>query len=276
MAQNLATKYSKQVDEVFRLEELTHRGTNKDYDWNGVNGIYVYGVATPVIGNYNRTAASNRYGTPAELDTTQKLYSLTRDRSFTFVIDRRNREESQYVTEAGAALKRTIEVAITPEMDVYRLASWAATATTNTAVVNTGATTSTNAYTNFLALNERLSNNSVPIPGRQAYMTFAYYSALKLSGFVLASNTGQDMRGSGLLGNVDGVEITAVPVSYMPTNTDLIICHPMATVAPIALTDYIIHENAPGYNGHLVEGRFVYDCFTLSAKINAVAIHKTA
>jgi hypothetical protein len=275
MAQNLALKYSDKVDEVFRLQALTNDGVNKDYDWDGVNSINVYGVATVTPTNYTRSGA-NRYGSMNELDTTKTNYAITRDRSFAFTIDRRNRDESMGVTDAGKALRREIEVQVIPEIDTYRLAAWLTSATANSALVNTGATTSSNAYSDFLAVNERLSNNSVPIPGRKAYMTYNYYNLLKQGSFVLASESGQSTRGSGLLGNVDGVEVIAVPTSYMPTNTNLILVHPIATVSPVLLTDYIVHENPLGINGNAVEGRFVYDSFPLTNKLNGIAAHKTA
>lgn len=275
MAQNLAQKWSPKVDEVFRLQALTNDAVNQDYDWDGVNSVNIYGVSTVAPGNYTRSG-SNRYGTVNELDTTKTNYPLTRDRAFTFTIDRRNRDESQGVTEAGKALRREIEVQVIPEIDVYRLAAWLTSATANSALVNTGATTSSNAYSDFLAVNERLSNNSVPISGRKVFMTYNYYNLLKQSNFILASESGQTTRGSGLLGNIDGVEVTAVPSSYMPTNTNLVMVHPISTVSPIVLTDYIVHENAPGVNGFLVEGRFVYDSFPLTNKLNGIAVHKTA
>lgn len=275
MSQNLAQKYSSKVDEVFRLQALTNDAVNQDYDWDGVNSVNIYGVSTVSATNYTRSG-SNRYGTVNELDTTKTNYALSRDRAFTFTIDRRNRDESQGVTEAGKALRRQVEVVVIPEIDVYRLAGWLTSATANSALINTGATTSSNAYSDFLDVQKQLSDNKVPISGRRTFMTFDYYNKLKQSNFVLASNTGQETRGSGLLGNVDGVEIVAVPSSYMPANTNLIAVHPMATVSPIVLTDYIVHENAPGVNGFLVEGRFVYDSFVLTNKVNAVAAHKTA
>lgn len=275
MAQNLASKYSSKVDEVFRLQALTNDGVNTDYDWDGVNSINIYGVSTVAPTNYTRNG-SNRYGPVNELDNTKTTYTITRDRAFTFTIDRRNMAESQGVTDSGKALRREIEVQVIPEIDVYRLASWLTAATSNSKLINTGATTSSNAYSDFLAVNESLSNNSVPITGRKAYMTYNYYNLLKQGSFVLASESGQSTRGSGLLGNIDGVEITAVPSSYMPASTNLIMVHPMANVSPIFLTDYIVHENAPGVNGYLVEGRFVYDNFPLTNKLNAIAAHKTA
>jgi hypothetical protein len=275
MAQNLASKFSPKVDEVFRLSSLTNDAVNQDYDWDGVNTVNVYGVSTVTPGNYTRSGI-NRYGSANELDTTKTAYTISRDRAFTFTIDRRNRDESMGVTEAGKALRRQLEVQVLPEIDVYRLAAWSTANTTNSTWVNTGATTSSNAYSDFLAVQQQLSDNSVPITGRRAFMTYSYYNLLKQSNFILASNTGQETRGSGLLGNIDGVEVTAVPSSYMPANVNLLLVHPVATTSPIALTDYIVHENAPGVNGFLVEGRFVYDSFILTNKVKAIAGHKTA
>lgn len=275
MAQNLAQKYSGDVDEVFRLASLTDVAVNHDYDWDGVNSINIYGVGTAPMTNYSRSG-TNRYGSPQELGTDKTNYALSRDRSFTYTIDQRNRAESMDVTDAGKSLRRQIEVVITPEIDIYRLSSLDAAVNANSAYVNTGATSSSNAYSDFLAVNQRLSDLLVPLPGRVAFMTWGYYSLLKQSNFVVASEIAQGDRKSGDLGTVDGVKIVTVPSTYMPGNTNLVITQPVACTSPMVLTDYIIHDNAPGYNGDLVEGRVVYDAFVLTHKVNAVSAHKTS
>jgi hypothetical protein len=273
MAQNLADKYSPQVVERFKLKSFTDVGVNKDYDWDGVTTVNVYSVATATSVTYSRVATSQRYGAPAELGTTKQALTLANDKAFTYVIDRRNREESMNVTDAGKSLARQVDEVVTPEIDIYRLSAMNTAAVANSKKINTGATTSTNAYVNFLALNESVSNALVPLSGRVAFMTYAYYNLLKQGGFVLASEISQEARSSGNLGDIDGVQTIVVPASYMPANTDLILTHPVATVSPLVLTDYIIHENAPGYSGHLVEGRYVYDAFVLTAKQGAIAVH---
>lgn len=275
MAQNLAQKYSPKVDEVFRLASLTDAAMNQDYDWDGVNSINVYGVSTVAMNNYSRSG-SNRYGTPNELDDTKTNYALTRDRSFTFTVDRRNRDESAQVTEAGKALRRQIDVVVTPEIDVYRVAALNTAVTNNSAFVDTGATTASNAYSQFLDVNGRISNLLVPLTERIAFMTPAYYNFLKLSGFVVASEIAQTGRQTGDLGKVDNVTVKVIPTTYMPGNTDLLITHPVAMTSPMVLTDYMVHENAPGINGWLVEGRVVYDAFPLTNKVNAISAHKTS
>lgn len=278
MAQNLAVKYSPKVVERFSTTNLTEVAVNNDYSWDGVTTVNVYSVDTQALVNYTRTG-SNRYGTPTDAGTTVQALTLARDRSFTTVIDRRNNDESQGVLEAGKWLARQIRERVNPEVDIYRLAALNTAAIANgnaTTIVTPGATTGTNAYANFLTVNGRLTDNLVPVSGRVAFMTQGYYNFLKQSNFVLDSNDAYTDRKTGKLGTVDGVQIVVVPSSYMPANTDLIITHPVAMVSPMVLTDYITHKNAPGYNGWLIEARIVYDAFVLSAKVNAIATHRTA
>lgn len=279
MAQNLAVKYSPKVAERFSTVNLTQKAVNNDYDWDGVTTVNVYSVDTTVMGNYTRSG-SNRYGTPTDAGTTKQALTLSRDRAFSTVIDRRNNDESQGVMAAGKWLARQIREVIVPEIDTYRLAALATAAVANSKVnltgATTGATTASNAYTQFLALNASLTDDLVPTTGRVAFMSQAYYNFLKQGNFVLDSEDFAKSRHTGSLGKVDGVDIVVVPASYMPADTDLIVTHPVAMVSPMVLTDYITHKNAPGYNGWLIEGRIVYDAFVLTAKIDAIAIHKTA
>ena len=62
----------------------------------------------------------------------------------------------------------------------------------------------------------------------------------------------------------------------MPAKTAFIITNPIACCAPVKLADYKIHDNPPGINGWLVEGRVRYDAFVLENKKGAIYVHKTA
>jgi hypothetical protein len=42
------------------------------------------------------------------------------------------------------------------------------------------------------------------------------------------------------------------------------------------LSEYKIHDNPPGINGWLVEGRVYYDAFVLENKKSAIYVFKTA
>lgn len=277
MAQNLATKFAKQVDERFKLKSLTQVAVNEDYDWSGVATVSVYSIDVPAMTNYTRSGA-NRYGDIIELGTAKQDLTLTRDRSFAFTIDKGNFNDSMMVTRSGEALSRTIDEVVVPEIDIYRLAALntAADANAKDDITTDAAVSASNAYSNFLLLQESLSNDLVPLTGRIAFMSAGYYSFLKQSNFVLDSEVFAKDRKSGDLGTVDSAKIVVVPSSYMPTNTALILTHPVAMVAPRKLEEYKTHDSPPGISGWLVEGRTIYDAFVLNNKVDAIAVHRVA
>ncbi len=276
MAVNLASKYSGKVAERFKVKSLTESAVNNDYEWSGVVTVSVYSIDTVAMEDYTRSGTSRYTASLAELGNTKQDLTLAEDRSFSFSIDKGNYTETMMTSRAGEALSRQIDEVIVPEIDVDRLAAWGTAANTNSKEINTGATTASNAYSDFLALQESLSDDKVPLTGRIAFMTAAYYSFLKQSNFVVDSEISAKDRKSGNYGTVDGNKIVVVPSSYMPTNTNLIITHPSATVGPIKLQEYKTHNNPPGISGWLVEGRVIFDTFVLTAKIDAVASHLTA
>ena len=275
MAINLASKYSDKVVERFSQEALTDKGLNKDYSWEGVKTVTVYSIPTVAMGDYTRTG-SGRYGTPGELQNTVQNLTLTKDRAFTFTIDKGNLTETMGVMEAGKALARQTKEVITPEIDTYRLATWAAA--TNTQTTGTAAALSaSNAYVKLLAAQEKLDNELVPATGRILYATPATINFLKQdTTFIKASDLAQDMLIKGQVGEIDGVAIVKVPSALMPTNTGFILIHPSCTCSPLKLEDYKIHDNPPGISGKLVEGRIIYDCFVFDSKGKAICKHMNA
>jgi N4-gp56 family major capsid protein len=275
MAVNLASKYSSSVDERFKLKSLTEAATNQNYDWQGVNAVTIYGVNTVAMNDYSMTGTT-RYGTAAELGNTTQTMTLSRDRSFTFVIDRKNYQDTQMVMESGKALGRQIDEIVVPEIDTYRLAALSAAGITagNTA---TTAVTASNAYVALLNGGVALDEDKVPQAGRIAFVTPTFYSLLKQdNAFIKASEIAQNMLINGQVGEVDGVKIVKVPTTYFPANHAFIITQPIALVAHKKLEDYKTHDNPPGINGWLVEGRLRYDAFVPNNKANAIYVHKTA
>lgn len=274
MAVNLASKYSSKVDERFKLKSLTESAVNNDYDWEGVKTISVYSIPTVAMNNYSRTGLA-RYGTAAELDNTKADYTLTRDRSFTFTIDRGNFQETQMVMQAGKALARQIDEVITPEVDVYRLAAMSAAAVAAGNVSAATVISASNAYSSLLKATEKQADLKAPLQGRIAFVKPSFYNFLKLDGsFIKATEIAQKALINGQVGEVDGIKIVMVPSTYLPANTEFIVTNPIATVAPKKLEDYKTHDNPPGVNGWLVEGRTIYDAFVLAQKVNAIYVHK--
>lgn len=272
MAINYASKYAGQIDEKFKLASMTTPAVNDNFDFTGVNTVNVYAVSTAPMNDYSMTG-NTRYGVAAELGNSTQALVLSKDRSFTFTIDRRNYLDTQMVMEAGKSLTRQIEEVVAPEIDVYRLAKIAEGAK-NSATL---AITKANAYASFLDAQAALTDEKAPLPGRLVYCTPAYYKFLKQDDtFVKASDIAQNMLLKGQLGMVDGVPVIVVPTAYLPENTAFVLTNPIACCSPIKLADYKIHDNPPGINGWLVEGRLYYDAFVLNNKKGAIYTHKIA
>ena len=272
MAINYAVKYSDLVDEAFKLGSLTNSLVNQNYDWIGVEAVKVYSIPTVDLVNYTLTGSA-RYGEAAELQNVIQTMTLSQDRAFTFTIDRKSVDDTMGVMAAAAALRREIDHVVIPEIDSYRLAALATGAGN---VVSTVATKS-NAYEIFLAMQEAIDEDKAPVGGRIAIVTPAFYNYLKLDpAFIKASDIGQRMLINGQVGEVDGVPIVKAPSSYFPATCNAIITNPMCAPSPIKLQDFKIHDNPPGVNGFLVEGRFRYDCFVLNMKKDAIAVNMTA
>lgn len=272
LGMNYASKYSPKVDERFTKQAFTAGITNNDYEFVGVNAVNVYTVPTVAMSNYSLTGTS-RYGTPSELQNDVQTLTLTKDRSFTFTIDRKNHDDTMMVMEAGKALSRQINEVVIPEVDKYRIAVITAAAPSGHTI--TKATTSANAYEEFLAVQEVLDEALAPQGGRVVLMTPSYFSKIKLdSAFVKAGDLATKIAINGVVGEIDGVPAIKVPSSYVPADVDFVITNAVACVAPVKLEEYKIHTDAPGISGWLVEGRIRYDAFVLNNKADAIGVHK--
>ena len=272
MAIDLAEKFLPYVDEQFTTESKKSLLTNIDLTWIGAHTIKVYKVNTSPMNDYDRngTNAENwsRYGAVESLDATTEEFTLKKDRSFTFAIDKLDTDETAQQLAAASALARQNREVVIPEVDSYVYGVMADKAGHKPAAV---ALDSTNIYTNIMIASEALDDAEVPEVGRVLLVTPAVYAMMKQShDIVLDTDVGQDMRLKGVIGNLDGAAVVKVPSVRLPENFGFMLCHPSATVAPTKLEDYTIHENPPGISGALVEGRIVYDAFVLDNKVKAI------
>ncbi|MBQ9599260.1 MAG: N4-gp56 family major capsid protein, partial [Clostridia bacterium] len=209
---NYASKYAAKIDERFSREAMSTPAVNNDYDFVGVKTVNVYSVPTAPMNDYTRNGSS-RYGTPSELENSVQELTLTKDRSFTFSIDRGNYNDTQMSNAAGQALQRQIREVVVPEIDKYRFVRICA----NAGTVATGAVTKANAYDAFLDGTTALIDKNVPTAGAFAYVSSAFYKLIKEDdSFIKRGDMSQDMLVKGQVGMIDGIGIIVLPASYMP------------------------------------------------------------
>lgn len=283
MAINLVTKFSPLVDEKFTAESKTSLVTNKDYDFIGTHSIKIYSVGTAPMNDYGRNTTLgtgesevlSRYGVIKDLATIVQEVSMEKDRSFTFVIDKEDEDETLGALNAGSALARQLREVVIPEVDKYTYAKMSA----NAGKTVTESITNTTAYTSINAGTELFDEKMVPTKGRVVTCTPAFYTMLKQDkNAVLETETGQNMRIKGVVSNMDGVTIQKVPSSLLPENTNFILSHKIATTQAIKLAEYKINNDPQGISGALVEGRIYYTAFVRENKKNAiyVSVHAAA
>lgn len=274
MVVNYAAKFEKKVDERFAKEALSTAIINTDFDFTGVDTVKVYSVPTTGMNDY-KLNGTNRYGEAEELGNTVQTMVLKKDRAFTFTIDKRSEQDTNGVMETGKALARQLSEVVIPEIDTYRFATIVAGAHPDH--IKTAAITKENAYEAVLDAQVKLTDAFVPTAGRVLHVSPNFYKLIKLDPtFVKNSDLGQEITIKGQVGMIDGLPVVLTPTSRLPRNVEFVIAHPVATTSPVKLEDYKVHDNPPGINGKLVEGRIRYDAFVLENKKKAIYVHKSA
>lgn len=277
MAIELVTKFAPYTDEIFHKESKKSLLTNNDFVWTGAHTVKVFKVTTSGMNDYGRNGPAvgnwSRYGAVGSLDATTEEMTLTKDRSFTFAIDKLDRDETLQQVAAASALARQQRVVVVPEVDSYVYGVMCTKAGTKAEAV---ALTKDNIYTEVLKGSEALDNALVPDTGRVLVVTPAVYTLMKLApDIIMDSDIGQDMRIKGVISMLDGLAVVRVPAARLPEKFGFMVAHPCATVAPTKLEDYNVHENPPGISGSLVEGRICYDAFVLDNKAKAIYYQAT-
>ena len=270
---DLVTKFAPYVDEQFKNESKLSMLTNQDFDWTGAHTIKVYKIGTSQMNDYDRAGedtATNcsRFGPVAGLDANTEEMILTKDRSFTFAIDKLDTDETAQQLAGATALSRQDREVVIPEVDSYVYGVMATKAGTKAAAV---ALTAENIYTEILKASETLDDAEVPETERVLLVTPAVYALMKqCPEIALDTDVGQEMRVKGVIANLDGASVVKVPKVRLPENFGFMLAHPSATVAPVKLEDYRVHQDPPGLSGALVEGRICYDAFVLDNKTKAI------
>ena len=265
----LASKYSKLVDERFYKESQAAMALNNDYKFTGVKTVKVYSIPVVDLNDYQRSG-SERYGKPEDLGNEVQEMTVTQDKAWTFIIDKADKLQSEMVMDAGKACARQVREKLVPHYDTYVFKKLADAAIANGNKANTSATKS-NAYEAFLKGQEVLGDNCAPDQGRVAFCSYKFANLLKQDpSFMKYGDASQEMLVKGVMGEVDGTKIVKVPASRLPAGTNFILTHPVAACAPKILDEYKIHDNPPGVSGWLVEGRMLFDAFVLNSKADAV------
>lgn len=285
MAIELVEKYLPYVDEQFTEESKKEYLTNTDFSFAGAKTVKVYKISTGSMQDYGRikkednTQLASRYGTIEELSAVTQTMTLSKDRSFTFTIDKLDEDETGDTLEAASALARQVREVVIPEVDTYVLGKMCAGAGIKPEALGTEDSIYDAIFEDGAALDEA----DVPETGRILVVTPATLLRMKTCKDsngryqeMINAVLDEDKKKIGFVGNIDGMDVLKVSAKRLPEKFGFMIAHPCATVAPVKLESYKTHQDPPGISGSLVEGRIVYDAFVLDNKKKAICYREFA
>ena len=272
MSVELTTKFAPQTDELFKAESKISLLTNTDFDWRGAHSVKLYKISTTPLNDYSRNRSTapedsseslSRYGQLLDLNATTEELLLKHDRSFIFNVDRLDQDETQQQLEAGTALARELREVVVPEVDTNAYTVMTTGAGHKPAAA---ALTKSNIYAAILAASQALDDADVPETERTLVVTPATYAILKQAVEFDHTEIGAEMRARGVVAMLDGAAVVKVPSARLPKKFGFMLAHPSATVAPVKLEDFGIHNDTPLSSGSIVTGRICYDAFVLDNK----------
>ena len=205
MAINLVTKFHPYVDEMFTTESKKSLLTNQDFTWTGAHTVKVYKVNTTAMNDYDRAGTGSglegsRYGAVASLDATTEEFTLKKDRSFTFAIDKMDVDETAQQLAGASALARQQREVIIPEVDKYVYGVMCENAGNKPAAVELS---SVNIYEEILKGNNALDNAEVPETGRILVVTPDIYMQMKMGDKItMETNIANEMRLKGVIAEI--------------------------------------------------------------------------
>lgn len=278
---NVASLYEKKLEERFSIGSKTNAFAGKKYDFIGAKSIEIITADRVDLVDYTRSG-QNRFGTIYELGDTKQTLTMTRDRAFTFSIDKANASDQFNIKQANARLKDHWDNVVTPEVDKWRLAKWAAGNGLSTGkTILTNATPAALSKANILEAifnaSAAMSDELVPTTNRVLFIGELDFVKFQLADQVVGgAQLNKQAIAQGYKGTIDGIQIVTVPSSYMPAKTGFIMKWKGATVDPIKLKTLRVQRTPLGIDGDVVEGHIYYDAFVLDAKCKGVYAYKTA
>ena len=274
MSIELALQYQPHTDEIFTTESKKEIISNKNFSWAGAASIKIYRIGTSPMHDYDRVGDGpnlSRYGPIARLTADTQEMPLRKDRSFTSAIDTLDTDETKQQLAAASALARQLREVVIPEVDKYVINEMCQHAGT---IATPELLTVANIFSKIVDANTVMDDAEVFENERVLVVTPKVYLLMKKSeDIIMVTDTSDQKRIRGVVGNLDGLDIVRVPESRLPDGFGFMIVHPIAAVAPVKLETFLIHENPPFINGSLIEGRIAYDCHILDNKAKAIYYH---
>lgn len=262
---NYASKYSKQIDQVYTHESFVAPLAGGKYEFSGVRSLKIFSPETVPVTDYD---PDEGYGAPKRMGNGVQEMTVTQDKKFTLIIDKGDKVSTNGTMEAGARLKQQMNEQVVPMQDKYALAEFAKQAGTVAGI--SAPSGEKGVFKALVAARTAMNNKLVPADGRYCFIGSTFAANLIESGVVVANPqiAGKSYT-KGDIGRVLGFKIIEVPDDYLPANCFFICIRSESVVNPHKIHDATVMKSEL-YNGDRMNGRFLYDAFVLGKKSSGV------
>ena len=276
MAINLITEYSTLLDKRFTQKSLTEAFCGHDYSWDGENSIKVFTIDPVTIQDYN-TTGTNRFSggnAPTNLGDEVNTYTLAKKRGFSTILEGTQGQDQKNIKKANAVLKQIWDEQMVPEIDKYRLQTWANGA--GHTVINSTALTKSTIIEQILKAQAHLNNKLVNRDGRVCFITETMAVQTKLAS-ELSYNPAYTSKAivNGEVARLGGLPIVAIPDDWMPTGIEFMVKYKRASTDPTKLKMLRVLSHVQGIYGDVLEGLTRYDSFVLANKADGIYVYGT-
>ena len=262
MSINLLTSFGKQLALGYTHASFVKGKTSNQWNWDGAAHVVLTSIVTQDLNTYDRAAASDRYGTPVELQDTIQTIDIKQDKSFSIVIDAGNNTQQGMLKRAGEVMRAQVDEKVVPLIDKYAMGVYADNA--GTSITNFTTISKSNIITALPNIEDAMSDELVPLDARFAFMPNSYVSMFR-EALTNCDNITDRLLLKGIVGKLGSINIIGVPASWMPEKVNILAWQKDAVVLPEQITSCVVHENPQGINGCVLEGRYLFDAAVVNA-----------
>lgn len=253
MAVNLMEIQPKRLAEELEYASVISGKTSKAFTFDGGDRMKILSLVPQALNSYNRSASSNRYGTPAEQqDAVQYLY-LDRDYGYSIPVDKGNFIEGNYLKTAAAVFKNQLNAVVAPDIEK----DFFARICFNAGKINASATaiSASNVMGRILAAEAAMRNARMPKDSRFVAVPTTILQLIRQA-LTNCDGITDKLLMQGIVGRIGTLMVLEIADTDVPTGVNFVAWHKSSVVFEKTIDEVIAHKNPQGISGTLSEGRF--------------------
>lgn len=251
MAINLVQKYHDKLVKALEYASNLAGKTTNEYKLDGGEGIYLTSMDAISLNNYSKTATSNRYGTPAEVQDSQQYIGWDYDKSYSATVDKANYQDGGYMKTAGVVIEEQNNEVVAPFIEQNFYAKLLAKCGKS---ITGSAPSASTIMGRITAIEAAMRNARIPKTDRYLAIGTSNLQLIRQS-LTNCDNITDKLLMKGIVGKIGTLNVIEVADDDLPANVYMIAWWKKSVVLAFDIKEAKVHQDPPGINGALIEFR---------------------